>query len=87
MKSVGGFLKHVVQRKETGLIGRIIKVGPYSVRVEAHLGDGGFAAIYRARDAATSAAFALKHMRMGGDPEALRDCYTEVCASDHHALF
>ena len=80
MKSVGGFLKNVVQRKETGLVGKIVTVGPYSVRVEAHLGDGGFAAIYRARDAATSAAFALKHMRMGGDAEALRDCYTEVCA-------
>ena len=82
MKSVGGFLKNVVQRKETGLVGKIVTVGPYSVRVEAHLGDGGFAAIYRARDAATSAAFALKHMRMGGDAEALRDCYTEVCAPD-----
>ncbi len=78
MKSVGGFLRNVVQRKETGLMGKTLQVGPYSVRVEAHLGDGGFAAIYRVRDMNTSSAFALKHMRLGADPEALRDCHIEV---------
>jgi hypothetical protein len=78
MKSVGGFLRNVVQRKETGLAGKTLRVGPYTVRVEAHLGDGGFAAIYRVRDMTTPAVFALKHMRLGADPEALRDCHVEV---------
>lgn len=78
MKSVGGFLRNVVQRKEAGLVGRVLSVGSYTVRVEAHLGDGGFAAIYRVRDIATPATYALKHMRLGGDPDALRDCHAEV---------
>lgn len=78
MKSVGGFLRNVVQRKEGGLVGRTFKVGIYTVRVEAHLGDGGFATIYRVRDTASGSAFALKHMRMGAEPDALADCHTEV---------
>ena len=78
MKSVGGFLRNVVQRKEGGLVGRTLKVGMYTVRVESHLGDGGFAAIYRARDISSTASFALKHMRLSGDSEALADCKTEV---------
>lgn len=71
-------MRNVVQRKEAGLMAKTLQVGPYSVRVEAHLGDGGFAAIYRVRDIATHAVFALKHMRLGADPEALRDCHVEV---------
>lgn len=78
MKSVGGFLRNVVQRKEGGLVGRTFRVGAYTIRVEAHLGDGGFASIYRVRDTSSNSAFALKHMRMGGEPEALVDCHTEV---------
>ena len=44
------FLKNVVQRKEGAggvLIGRTVKVGPFTVRVESHLADGGFACIYK----------------------------------------
>ena len=78
MKSVGGFLRTVVQRKEGGLAGKTLKVGMYTVKVEAVLGDGGFAVIYRARDIASPAVYALKHVRMGGEPEALADCKTEV---------
>jgi hypothetical protein len=79
MKNVGDFLRNVVQRKEGGLVGRTFKVGAYTIRVEAHLGEGGFASIYRARDTSTMSAFALKHVRMGGEPEAVKDCQTEVC--------
>lgn len=79
MKSVGGFLRTVVQRKDSGsLVGKVLKVGMYTVKVEAHLGDGGFAVIYRARDASSSALYALKHVRMAGEPEALADCRMEV---------
>ena len=86
MKSVGGFLRTVVQRKDSGsLVGKVLKVGMYTVKVEAHLGDGGFAVIYRARDVASSAAYALKHVRMAGEPEALADCHMEVgvCCAAH----
>lgn len=44
------FLKNVVQRKEGQggvLLGRTVKVGPFTVRVESHLADGGFACIYK----------------------------------------
>jgi len=44
------FLKNVVQRKEGQggvLIGRTVKVGPYTVKVESHIADGGFACIYK----------------------------------------
>lgn len=81
MKNVGDFLRNVVQRKEGGLVGRTFKVGAYTIRVEAHLGEGGFASIYRARDTSTMSAFALKHVRMGGEPEAVKDCQTEVCSA------
>ena len=85
MKSVGGFLRTVVQRKDSGsLVGKVLKVGMYTVRVEAHLGDGGFAVIYRARDVASPALYALKHVCMAGEPEALADCHMEVgCARPH----
>ena len=76
-------MRNVVQRKEAGLMAKTLQVGPYSVRVEAHLGDGGFAAIYRVRDTATPAVFALKHMRLGADPEAMRDCHVEVSLENY----
>lgn len=44
------FLKNVVQRKDGQggfLLGRTVKVGPLTVRVESHLADGGFACIYK----------------------------------------
>lgn len=66
------------QKEKPGLVGKAIKVGPYNVRVEAVLGQGGFASIYRVRDSASSAAYALKHMRLMRDPEAIADCQTEI---------
>ena len=75
------FFKNVVQRKETpGMVGKVLKVGSYMVRIEAQLGEGGFAAIYKVRDNTTNKAYALKHMRLAGEQEALTDCYTEVDA-------
>ena len=71
-------LRSVVQRKEGGLVGRTIKVGPYTCKVEAHLGDGGFATIYRVRDTSSGAAYALKHIRLAGEADARSDCDTEV---------
>lgn len=73
------FFKNVVQRKEgPGLVGKMVKVGSYMVRVETLLGEGGFASIYRVRDGNTNKAYALKHMRLAGEQEALTDCHTEV---------
>ena len=75
------FFKNVVQRKEnSGLVGRMVKVGSYMVRIESLLGEGGFASIYKARDNNTNKAYALKHMRLAGEEEALQDCHTEVDA-------
>ncbi|KAK9806620.1 hypothetical protein WJX73_000737 [Symbiochloris irregularis] len=71
----------VVQRKDgPGLVGKMMKVGSYMVRVESLLGEGGFASIYKARDTTTNKAYALKHMRLAGEREALSDCHTEVDA-------
>ncbi|KAK9816438.1 hypothetical protein WJX72_000236 [[Myrmecia] bisecta] len=81
MGSLKGFLKGLgagIHQQSGGLLGKTVKVGPYTVRVEALLGEGGFASIYRVRDNSTSAAYALKHMRLNGDREAIADCYTEV---------
>ncbi|KAK9835144.1 hypothetical protein WJX81_001027 [Elliptochloris bilobata] len=71
-------LRSVVQRKEGGLVGRTIKVGPYTCKVDAHLGDGGFATIYRVRDNSGGAAYALKHIRLAGEVDARAECDTEV---------
>lgn len=79
--SMKSFFKNVVQRKDgPGLVGKTMKVGSYMVRVEALLGEGGFASIYRARDGNTNKAYAMKHMRLAGEEEALTDCHTEVDA-------
>lgn len=73
------FFKNVVQRKESsGLVGKMVKVGSYMVRIEALLGEGGFASIYKARDGNSNKVYALKHMRLAGEEEALSDCHTEV---------
>ncbi len=71
-------LRSVVQRKDGGLVGRTLKVGPYTCKVEAHLGDGGSATIYRVRDNSSGAAYALKHIRLAGEADARADCETEV---------
>lgn len=60
------------------LLGRQLRVGQHSVRVESRLGEGGFATIYSARDATSRSVFALKHVRMNGDPDAIEDVHNEV---------
>lgn len=60
------------------LTGRTLGLGPYTVKVDAIIGEGGFATIYRAVEVNTQEAFALKHFMLSGDPEAERDVLTEV---------
>lgn len=77
------FFKNVqvglAQRKGEGvLIGKVLRLGQFSVRVENHIGEGGFASIYRVRDTTSGQAFALKHMRLAGDQECIRDMTVEV---------
>ena len=77
------FFKNVqsglAQRKGEGVLaGKIMRLGQYSVRVESHVGEGGFASIYRVRETTTGQQFALKHMRLAGDPECIRDMTVEV---------
>lgn len=61
------------------LMGKIIQVGGYELKVEAHLGEGGFASIYRVRDASTSEVFALKHIRLADGSGARGQTRREVC--------
>ena len=72
---------------------QVVMVGPYSVRVEGLLGEGGLATVYRAvtvtpPNAPSSSAdhhtppaaaltFALKHMRLA-NAEAVRDMTDEA---------
>jgi serine/threonine protein kinase len=60
------------------LTGKIIPMGNRTLKIEAVLGEGGFATIYRAVDAITQEIFALKHFMLSGDVEAERDVQTEV---------
>ncbi|KAG2440961.1 hypothetical protein HXX76_003814 [Chlamydomonas incerta] len=55
------------KEKEGTLVGKVVMVGPFSVRVEAVVGEGGFATIYRCTDVKTGLAYALKHMRLAPD--------------------
>lgn len=66
------------KRKDVGLVGKTIRVGSYSVRVDALLAEGGFATVYRVQDVTTQKMLALKHARMGGDPEAIAHVKKEV---------
>lgn len=49
------------------LVGKTIEVGLYVVTVEAKLGEGGFASIYRVINRHDQQRFALKHFRIQGD--------------------
>ena len=60
------------------LVGRTVAVGPLTVRLEAPIGEGGFATIYAARDVATGEALALKVVKIGDDVDAAADCRQEV---------
>lgn len=81
MKSFLKDLKGFGQKAEAKggiLIGKTLKVGPYTVKPEAVLGEGGFATIYKARDINSGTVYALKHMHLMGDKDAVADCQTEV---------
>ncbi|KAG2493277.1 hypothetical protein HYH03_008414 [Edaphochlamys debaryana] len=65
-------------KKDAGLVGKVVMVGQYSVRVEAIVGEGGFATIYRCTDVRTGQTFALKHMRLAAEPEAIREVQMEA---------
>jgi len=80
MKSFLKDLKGFGQKAEAKgmLIGKTIKVGAYTIRPEAVLGTGGFATIYKVRDSTSGAVYALKHMHLMGDRDAIADCQTEV---------
>ncbi len=63
------------------LTGRVVQLpGAPPVRVEALIGEGGAASVYRAVDPATREAFALKHFMLGGDAEAEEGAAAELDA-------
>jgi hypothetical protein len=63
------------------LTGRVVQLpGALPVRVEALVGEGGAASVYRAVDPATREAFALKHFVLGGDAEAEAGAAAELAA-------
>jgi serine/threonine protein kinase len=67
------------KREASGpLTGKILPIGDRTLKVEAVLGEGGFATIYRAADVVDQETFALKHFMLSGDLEAERDVQTEV---------
>lgn len=68
----------VAHASRNAMVGRVLRVGEVEVRVEASLGEGGFACIYSVRDTQSRVAYALKHVRMSGDPELVEDVKTEV---------
>lgn len=78
MKDLRGLIPATATRNQAGLVGKMMKIGAFSVRIESLLGEGGFAQIYKARDSVSNAAYALKHMRLMGEGEALADCHAEI---------
>jgi serine/threonine protein kinase len=65
-------------KESNALIGKSVQVGQYQLRVESLLGEGGFASIYRVRDVATGAPFALKHLRLQADADAIKEVQHEA---------
>jgi AP2-associated kinase len=54
------------KKGQGALTGRTVTLDPtLSVKVDALVGEGGFASIYRVTDVNTRATFALKHFRLG----------------------
>ena len=81
MKDVRGLINQAGVRaggQQHAMVGKMMKIGQYSVRVEAFLAEGGFAQLFRVKDSLSGASFALKHMRLAGEGEALADCHAEV---------
>lgn len=67
MKWFGG--NSIKSMSMAGLQGKLLDVGEHRLKVEEHLGDGGFAVIYRAKDVNLNRFYALKHIVMR-TPEA-----------------
>ena len=81
MKDMRGLINQAGSRaagQQHAMVGKMMKIGPYSVRVEAFLAEGGFAQLFRVKDTLSGTSFALKHMRLAGEGEALADCHAEV---------
>jgi len=66
------------------LVGKTVVVGAYTVRVESLVGEGGLATVYRAVSVANGQPFALKHLRLMADSDAIKDVQME---SKHMAKF
>ena len=60
------------------LVNKTVQVGQFQVRVEALLGQGGFAEIYRVREVNTGQLYALKHLRLSAEQELIRDVQREA---------
>ncbi|KXZ56289.1 hypothetical protein GPECTOR_1g254 [Gonium pectorale] len=76
MKKLFGGAKK--KEKEGTLVGKVVLVGQYSVRVDAVVGEGGFATIYRCVDMKCGVTFALKHMRLAAEPDAIKEVQQEA---------
>ena len=72
--------------KENPLVGKLVMVGQHSVRVEAILGEGGFSTVYRTTSTKEGSSmgqpFALKHIRLAADTDAIKEVQQEVRQSD-----
>lgn len=50
----------------------------YNVKMEAVLGEGGYATIYKARCTKEGALYAVKHLRLTADPDAIKEVQNEA---------
>jgi len=72
-------LKNMAPRLEQhDLVGRQIAIGPYHVTVDAKLAEGGFASIFQVRELEKGTLYALKRLRVQGNPEALEEVKVEA---------
>ncbi|KAF6255608.1 serine/threonine protein kinase 7 [Scenedesmus sp. NREL 46B-D3] len=60
------------------LCNKTVQVGKNTVLCEALLGSGGYADIYRVTDTADGATYALKHLRLAGDPQLIVEVQREA---------
>ncbi|EFJ43797.1 hypothetical protein VOLCADRAFT_95933 [Volvox carteri f. nagariensis] len=66
------------KRESNSLVGKVVLVGQFSVKVEAVIGEGGFATIYKCVNMKSGHIFALKHMRLGADADAIKEVQQEA---------
>ena len=72
-------LKNLVGKSdENGVVGKQFQIGPFQVKVEAKLAEGGYASIFRVRDVEKGTPFAMKLIRVQGNPEALEEVKVEA---------